>query len=298
MLVENEIQCPECKCSNNITDYFRAEIICKNCGLVLNDNCIQHNSEWWILNNIDYKQKDRIGAPLKLTTHNNGLSTIIGRENRDANGNMIPNKNRYKYYKLRKLDYKIKISSNKEKYLVNALRNLNRMSSSLELPINVRETAAYIYIKAVKMSLLKGRSVEYLSAAALYYSCKICNVPRTLHEINKISNVDEKKIGKYYKFLTKSIKFKINPTTAYNYLSRFCNELNLSYNVFLRSLEILKKAESKELTIGRNPVIIAAASIYLASVSCDSHRTQKEVANVAGITDLGLRKVYKKLLDC
>jgi transcription initiation factor TFIIB len=297
MISESEIQCPECKCTDNTIDNFKGEIICKNCGLVI-DDCYNIRSEKLLINDLNLSKKDRISSSLKLTLDNNGFYTIIGFENKDANGNKLKNKNRNKFYKLRKLDYKTKITSSKDKNLIKALRKLNRLSSSLELPNNVKETAAYIYKKAVKMSLIKGRSVDFLIAASLYYSCKICNVPRTLNEISNISDVDEKKIGKYYKFLLKFIKIKIEPVSAHNYLSRFCNELNLDYNVFLKSVEILNNAEQKGLTIGRNPACSAAASIYLASLSCDSRRTQKEVANVAGITDFGLRKLYKIMLIC
>ena len=148
------------------------------------------------------------------------------------------------------------------------------------------------------MSSLKGRSSLGILAASLYASCKICNIPRTLHEISDVSKIPEKNIGRYYKFLNKTLKIKIQKTSAHNFLGRFCDELNLDYQVHLKSLEILKKAESKGLTIGRNPASSAAASIYMASISCDRHRTQKEVATVAGISDLGLRKVYKKLRAC
>ncbi len=169
------------------------------------------------------------------------------------------------------------------------------MSSSLDLPKNVRENAAYIYRKTIKMTSLKGRSVIGILAATIYASCKIYNVPRTLHEISNISKVPEKNIGRYYKFLNKLMKFKIQPPSPYNYLNRFCNDLELGCDVVVKSREILKTADKKDLTKGRNPIICAAASIYLASIFCKTRRTQREIAEVAGITELGLRNVYKKI---
>ena len=92
------------------------------------------------------------------------------------------------------------------------------------------------------------------------------------------------------------MKFKITRPSPYNYLNRFCNELDLGCEVVTKSREILKNADQKDMIKGRNPVICAAASIYLASTLCKTRRTQSEIAQVAGVTELGLRNVYKKII--
>jgi len=186
----------------------------------------------------------------------------------------------------------------KEKRLIDALRNLDKMASFLELPKNVRETAAYIYRKTEKKGLLKGRSIEGISASIIYASCKICNVPRSLYEISQLYKIGETEIGRYYKILNRSIQFKLCPPSPHKFIGRFCDELNLDNKVLFTTSKILKYAELNGLTVGRNPVSFAAAAIYLASIFCGKCKTQKEVANVAGITDLGLRNIYKKLINC
>jgi transcription initiation factor TFIIB len=85
------------------------------------------------------------------------------------------------------------------------------------------------------------------------------------------------------------------PTSPQDYISRFCSELKLSRDVQAKTLEILKKAADKELTSGRGPTGIAAASIYIASVLCGERRTQREVADVAGVTEVTIRNRYKEL---
>jgi transcription initiation factor TFIIB len=295
MIIAETIHCPECNSTNNITDYIRAEIFCNNCGLVLEESIIENRPEWTAYNKDDIKNKTRIGSPITLTLHDKGLSTNIGKYNRDHNGVSLKSNDKNKFYRLRKLDTKTKFSSNKDKYLFNALLKLDRMSSSLDLPKNVRENAAYIYRKTINMKSLKGRSSIGILAASLYASCKMYNIPRTLYEISSVSKIPEKNIGRYYKFLNKLIKFKIQPPSPYNYLNRFCTELDLGCDVVSKSQEILKKADQKDMTKGRNPIICAAASIYLASILCKTRRTQSEIAEVAGITELGLRNVYKKI---
>ena len=50
-----------------------------------------------------------------------------------------------------------------------------------------------------------------------------------------------------------------------------------------------------ELTAGRGPTGIAAASVYLASLMTKNHRTQREVSEAAGITEVTIRNRYKEL---
>lgn len=295
MIIADIIRCPECNSINNVTDYVRAEVICNDCGLVLDESIIENKSKRHSYDAYIDENNDGFGSPMTLTLHDKGLSTNIGKSNKDHYGNSFSSKTMHKFYRLRKLDSKTKLSSNKDKYLFNALINLEKMSSALDLPKNVRENAAYIYRKTIKKSSLKGRSSIGVLAASLYASCKICDIPRTLHEISIVSNIPEKNIGRYYKFLNKLIKFKIQPPSPYNYLNRFCNDLNLGCEVVLKSKEILKKADDNDLIKGRNPIISAAACIYIASIICKSKRTQKEIAEIAGITELGLRNVYKKI---
>src|SRR3989454_532386 len=64
-----------------------------------------------------------------------------------------------------------------------------------------------------------------------------------------------------------------------------------------RAVEILKEAQDKELTSGRGPTGVAAAAIYIASILCNERRTQREVADVAGVTEVMIRNRYKELTE-
>ena len=64
-----------------------------------------------------------------------------------------------------------------------------------------------------------------------------------------------------------------------------------------KSIEILKDAADKELTSGRGPTGVAAASIYISSILCGERRTQREVADVAGVTEVTIRNRYKELAE-
>jgi len=224
------------------------------------------------------------------------LSTEIDWSNKDSYGKTIPTKNRAQLYRLRKWQRRIRIADATERNLALALTNLDRLASSLGLPRVVRETAAMIYRKAAMKNLIRGRSIEGVVAAALYAACRQCHAPRTLDEISNISNIKRKEIGKNYRFIAKEIKLKLLPTSPEDYISRFCSELKLSNEVQVKTMEILKLAAENSLITGRGPTGNAAASLYIASVICGERRTQREVADVAGVTEVTVRNRYKEII--
>jgi transcription initiation factor TFIIB len=171
------------------------------------------------------------------------------------------------------------------------------MASAMGLPRNVRETAAMIYRKAVGKNLIRGRSIEGVVAASLYAACRQCGVPRTLGEVANSSRVGRKEIGRTYRFMTRELKLKLMPTKPQDYVQRFCSELKLSGEVQTKAAEILKDASEKELTSGRGPTGVAAAAIYISSIMCNERRTQREVADVAGVTEVTIRNRYKELTE-
>ena len=59
----------------------------------------------------------------------------------------------------------------------------------------------------------------------------------------------------------------------------------------------MRKAEKNELTSGRGPAGIAAAALYVAALLNGEKKTQREVADIAGITEVTIRNRYKELLD-
>ena len=295
--IEETIKCPECGSTHLSRDHSRAELVCKNCGLVIDEDLIDYGPEWRAFDSDQREKRARTGAPMTYTIHDKGLSTMIGWKNRDSYGKSIPTRNRAQLYRLRKWQRRIRISNSTERNLATALSALDRMASGMGLPRTVRETAAMIYRKAVLKKLIRGRSIEGVSAAALYAACRQCNVPRTLDEISNASSMSRKDIGRTYRYITRELGLKLMPTSPQDYISRFCSELKLSADVQAKTLDILQEVTRQELTSGRGPTGIAAASLYIASVLCGERRTQREVAETAGVTEVTIRNRYKELAE-
>ena len=294
---ETEFRCPECGSTSFIKDYKRAELICMNCGLVIQERLIDKGPEWRAFDYEQHASRARVGAPSTYLLHDKGLTTFIDWRDYDAYGNKFSSRRRARIYKLRKWQRRIRISDAVERNLAYALSELERIASYLGLPQNIRETAAMIYRHAVEKRLIRGRSIEGMTAAAIYAACRSANVPRTLEEIAEISRVSKKEIGRSYRFIARELKITPPPTNPINYVPRFVQQLNLPPIVQNKAIEILNKASDLGLTSGRGPHGVAAAAVYIASVLLNKRCTQRDVAEVAKVTEVTVRNRYKELVE-
>ena len=290
-------KCPECGSTRVIRDYEQGEVVCMDCGYVVDDRIADSGPEWRAFDDEQRAKRTRVGAPLTFTIHDKGLSTMIDWHDRDTYGKDLSPGQRAQVYRLRKWQRRVRVSDATERNLAFALSELSKMSSSLNLPKNILETASVIYRKAVKKRLIRGRSIQGVTAAALYMSCRQCGVARTLDEIAHVSTVNKKEIGRSYRFMVKELETFVPPSTPSYYISRFSNQLGLAGKVETIALRALQVAGRMRLTSGRGPTGIAAAATYIASVLAGEKRTQREIAEIANVTEVTIRNRYKELLD-
>jgi len=200
-------------------------------------------------------------------------------------------------YRLRKWQRRVRVSDATERNLAVALSELSKISSSLNLPKNIIETASVIYRKAIKKRLIRGRSIHNVTAAAVYMSCRQCGVPRTLDEIAGASTLNKKDIGRSYRFMVRELDAFVPPSTSRNYAARFSNKLIVSGKAEAIAIKILEIAKQMKLTSGRGPTGIAAAATYIATVLMNERKTQREIAEIANVTEVTIRNRYKELLE-
>ncbi len=233
----------------------------------------------------------RGGIFLHNTKYDRGLGTDVGQT---SDIYQLKSKGRNKFFRLRKWQYRI--STAIERNLKLALAELKRVASYLKLPKSVEEESSRIYTMAVQRGLVRGRSMESVVAGALYAACRRHEVPRTLDELSEASGIDKKEIGRTYRFITRELGIRILPSNPVDYIARFASALNLNAETQSKAVEILEKAQEAELTSGRGPTGIAAASLYVAALVNNEKRTQREVADIAGVTEVTIRNRYKELL--
>ncbi|MCH2440477.1 MAG: transcription initiation factor IIB [Candidatus Poseidoniia archaeon] len=289
--------CPECKSKHLVRDYNRGEMTCSGCGLVIDENFIDLGPEWRAFDAEQNEKRARGGAPMTVMVHDKGLSTDIGWGNRDTYGNVVPTKNRAQLFRMRKWQNRTRASTSADRNLSLALTELNRLASKIGLHRQVREAAAMLYRRAVNQNLVRGRSVEGVAAAALYGACRSCEVPRTLNEITEASRASKKEVGRTYRYISRELKLNLQPASPVVYINRFCKELELPGHVENAAIRILNQAVEAELTSGRGPTGVAAATIYIASVLYNMRKTQKQIATTVGVTEVTIRNRYKELAE-
>lgn len=295
IMVEYAENCPECESAKLSKDYERAEVVCTDCGLVIDENIIDCGPEWRTFDNDQHLSRSRTGAPMTLTIHDKGLSTMIDWRNKDIYGNELDAKKRAQVYRLRKWQQRIRIANSTERNLATALTQMERLCSKIGLPKSVRENAAMLYRRAVNKGLIRGRSIEDVTVATIYAACRQCKVPRTLDEISNFSHLNRKEIGRTYRFIIRELGVSIRPSSPTDYVERFGTKLGLSGETRSKAIEILKQAKDKDLTSGRGPTGVSAAALYIASLVMGEKKTQKEVSDVAGVTEVTIRNRYKEL---
>ncbi|MCD2205313.1 transcription initiation factor IIB, partial [Halobacterium sp. KA-6] len=266
-------QCPECNSSNVITD--QSERVCEDCGLVLEDDQIDHGPEWRAFNSSERDQKSRVGAPTTKTMHDKGLTTQIDWKDKDAYGRSLDAKKRNQMHRLRKWQERIRTKDAGERNLQFALSETDRMASALGVPRSVREVASVIYRRALNEDLIRGRSIEGVATACLYAACRQEGIPRTLEEVTEVARIDQKEIGRTYRYVAHELSLEIQPTDPKEYLPRFASDLNLSEETIAKAREIIDTSAEQGLLSGKSPSGFAAAAIYAASLLCNEKKTQR-----------------------
>ncbi len=288
---DNIKKCPECGGTNLFNNKNKGEIICRSCGLVVDAKNISLGKEWRDFDEGDDSEMKRSGAPTSYTKYDLGMGTSIGTE---ADSFNLDKKQRYKLQRLKR--WQKRLSTVMEKNLKIALGELRRLSSFLNLPTSIEEEAGKIYTEAVQKNLVRGRSIESVVAGVVYAACRRQDIPRTLDEIAEASGIDKKEIGRSYRYITRELKIKILPSNPVDYISRFASVLNYSPQTQSRGVEILSQALSLELTSGRGPIGIAAAALYIAGLLEGERRTQRDISEVSGVTEVTIRNRYKEII--
>lgn len=286
--------CPECSGSLIQTE-SRGEMHCEGCGLVVQEDQIDYGPEW---RNFDDSggSRSRVGAPETKTRHD-GLSTKISWEDRDAHGNTITGRKRQKMKRLRTWHERSKRSNSKDRNQSQALDEIERMASALGAPDSTHEMAAVVFRRAHKQNLLPGRSLEGVATAALYAAFRKDNIPRSLSEVESVSRVGERRIQRTYRYISRELSLSLKPVDPTRYIPRFTSQLSASENVVRRAEAFGNELSGTTFSSGKDPTVVAATAIYVASLYEGERFVQGEVTEACDIAPVSLRNNYQHALE-
>merc|ERR1712018_783427 len=255
--------------------------------LVVGDRVIDVGSEWRTFSNDKGgEDRSRVGGPENSLLGSSDLSTMIGpgtgAASFDEPGNAL-------YTNRRTI-------SSSDRTLINAFRTIAGMGDRINLPRTIADRANTLFKMVHDGKSLRGRSNDAIASACLYIACRQEGVPRTFKEIVAVSTVSKKDIGRCFKLIIKAHEMNPDMITTGDFMHRFCGTLSLCKEVQKAATCIAKKAVDLDIVPGRSPISVAAAAIYMASQASDDKRSQKEIADIAGVADVTIRQSYKLML--
>jgi transcription initiation factor TFIIB len=288
-------KCPECGSSNLVHDYDTGETICGDCGLVLYEQMMDKGPEWRAFTQEEKASRSRVGVPTSYSVHDKGLSTAISQVDRDAFGRKLPLSTRLQMWRLRKWQIRSRVHSSVDRNLAQAMAELDRLSDKVYIPPPIKEKAAVTYRKALDKGLVRGRSIAAIAAAALYAACRGSGTPRTLREIAEASLVDKKDVARCYRLLLRELAVQMPIADPLTYISKIAERTGISGKTQGLAIQILREARKKRAAAGKDPMGLAAAALYIACLQNNEKKTQKDIAEAAGVTEVTVRNRYKTL---
>jgi len=272
MKEEELAKCPYCGSTD--LEIYNDKLICLSCGSVIFEDIVDTDYETRVFDASDIYMKRTASS----TTP--GSIEIHSIKIKDSEG-----KTRY----LQK--------ESRTKNLLSALGYLNELTVKLNLSKDVKEQVQY-YLKQyiMKRSVRKDR-IKALVVALIYITARILGQPRPLDFLVKATGLKKKEINKAYKLVRETLKLEIPVIDPEKFILTFGKELGLTGETIKVGLEIIKRIRSLGEGIGRDPAGVAAAAIYIATKLTGERRTQKRIADVAGVTEVTVRNRYREICE-
>lgn len=292
---DNSSNCANCGGSKIVSDRQSGERVCASCGLVVTETVMDTGPEYRVFN-LQENDRRRTGTGYSYSIYDKGLSTVI-KGDKDASGKRLDYETQRRMKRLQRQDNRSKVNETHARNLSIAMAELDRLTSDLHLPKNVKENAALIYRKSLKKDLIRGRSIDAFVAASVYAACRMLGVPRPLKDVSKASKRLHSEVAMTYRLLHKELKLRPPVDGPFKFIPSIAAKLEVSQITEQTALRILRKANEKKALTGKDPRGLAAAALYMACQETGEKRVQRVIAEAAGTTEVTLRNRYRGLKD-
>ncbi len=290
-------RCKRCGKESKVTDVESGEVFCSSCGYVISEKIEDSGPEH--RNFMDGRDTSRTGSGTSLSRHDMGLATIINPANKDASGKPLSSAMKTTLGRLRIWDSRSQMHKSSDRNFRFAFNELSKLKDKLGLSESTIEKTAYIYRKAVDKGIIRGRSIPSLLGASIYAACRESETPRTLKDIERVSNIKRKELAKCYRVLVEKLDLRIPVVSSIYCIARIANKLGISEKAKRLAVKILNDYEKTGDAAGKSPTGLAATALYLACVKIGEHHSQRTIAGASTITEVTIRNrsadIRKKL---
>ena len=174
-----------------------------------------------------------------------------------------------------------------------AMNELTRLADKLHIPHSIVNTAAHLYRH--NLGHVRGRSIEGMMAAILYLACRLTKTPLNLKALASASPRSRREITRCYRIVQRDNNFTIPIDDPSQYISRIASKTKLSQRTQNQAMRVILQAKTKHAVVGKNPLGMAAAALYIAAKTTQEPVTQRELAEAAEVTEVTVRNRYKNL---
>jgi transcription initiation factor TFIIB len=286
----------DCKKISLITDLTTGEIACSHCGAVVPEMSIDETDQSSYTSGDEYLNNSRTGQKISLKMADMGLSTIIESKDRDSTGRTLSTENRRMFYRLRMWDRNSRFANTNQSY-VKAFTLLDGLKAKLGLSDAVVEQTAYLFRKITLKKILAGRSTVGMICATAYIACRLTNTPRTIQDVASAGNIKRKQLQSIYRFLLQELEIYPESYSPTEFVTRISNESNVSEKTKRHAMKILVKSQKIGITTSKNPMAMAAAALYIASLKNHEDLSQTRISKISGISSVTIRDRAKEIND-
>jgi len=287
---QDVVSCPHCGSHEIAFDHIDGVYVCIRCGSVVGRAFYEGYEQRWFDTDLP-----RTSGSYTDTVHDHG----IGGTDFDLSSGRVKVSDRTKWRNLRSVLVKSR-TTKAERVVEKALRHLNMYAKKLDIPSYVKESAAKMLRKAVEGGNYKDKTLRNLAVAAIYVALKIHGLPKPAKLLCKEAGIElkdlwhaEKKIYEANNGFSAATK-QHSPET---YITLLVSKLGLSNGVEKLAIKLIGEYRKLNLDVGKPAVGIAAAAVYLASILMNEKKTQQQVAEALGISDVSIRSRYGEMVE-
>src|SRR5919197_1255043 len=125
---------------------------------------------------------------------------------------------------------------------------------------------------------------------------------RTLKDIAAASNIKRKQLAKAYTLLHMELDIKVPLADQTKCIAKVANKANLSEKTKRLAIRIMDEIKRKDddddallYSAGKNPMGLAGTILYLSCLKTGENKTQVDIAEAAGVTEVTIRNRSKDL---
>lgn len=259
-------KCTNCGSLDLDTDPARGDVVCTNCGTVL-----EHSA---IVSEVQFEENAHGGSSAIgqfVSSDSKGgargfgqsFHTGLGKESREIT------------------------QQNAKKAITNLahqLRGLNQLCV---------ETAFNFFKMALSRQLTRGRRSTHVIAACLYMTCRIEGTAHMLIDFSDVLQIDVYELGRTYLRLSQALSLAIPSMDPCLYILRFANKLDFgdkTHEVSMTALRLLQRMKRDSIHTGRRPSGLCGAALLIAARLHEFNRTVDDVIKIVKVHESTLRK--------